>query len=169
VRLVEHGMEHALPDAILARCTELGFLRSGGRARTDSTHVLACVSDLNRVEMVSETLRAALEALLGGGVGLARRKGLVTGLWLERYGQRTDSCRLPKGEAQRAGFAAQVGADGYALLDAIDQDDSPRWLAEVPAVEILHVEWAQHFEPHNNPCPRSRDKPRIPRTKCRAT
>jgi len=62
-RLVEHGMEHALLDVILARCTELGFLRSGGRVRTDSTHVLACVRDLNRVEMVTETLRAALEAL----------------------------------------------------------------------------------------------------------
>jgi hypothetical protein len=162
-------VEHALLGVILARCTALGFLRSGGRVRTDSTHVLACVRDLKRVEMVTETLRAALEALSVAAPVWLAATGLVTGVWLERYGQRADSHRLPKGEAQRAGFAAQVGADGYALLDAIDQDDSPRWLAEVPAVEILHVEWAQHFEPHNNPCPRSRDKPRIPRTKCRAT
>lgn len=36
---------------------------AGGRQRTDSTHVLAAVRALNRLEFVGETLRAALEAL----------------------------------------------------------------------------------------------------------
>jgi transposase len=161
-RLVEHGIEHALLDLILARCADLGFLRSGGRVRTDSTHVLACVRDLNRVEMVTETLRAALEALSVAVPAWLTATGLVTGVWLERYGQRADSYRLPKGEAPRASFAAQVGADGYALLDAIDQDDSPRWLAEVPAVRILRVVWAQHFEPLDDAAARYRDAKELP-------
>ena len=54
--------EHVL-DLVLARCSELGLLRAGGRQRTDSTHVLAAVRTLNRMEFVGETLRAALEAL----------------------------------------------------------------------------------------------------------
>jgi hypothetical protein len=36
---------------------------SGGRQRTDATQVLAAVRELNRLELVTETLRAALEAL----------------------------------------------------------------------------------------------------------
>ena len=62
-RLIGHGMEERVLAAVLARCSELGLLRSGGRQRTDSTHVLAAVRTLNRMEFVGETLRAALEAL----------------------------------------------------------------------------------------------------------
>lgn len=54
-------------DALLAvtvdRLVAAGLVKRGGRIRTDSTHVLATVRRLNRVELVSETLRAALEEL----------------------------------------------------------------------------------------------------------
>jgi transposase len=40
-RLVEHGQEQVVLDRLLARLSELGFLRAGGRVRTDATHVLA--------------------------------------------------------------------------------------------------------------------------------
>ena len=53
--------------------------------------MLACVRDLNRVEMVTETLRAALEALSAAAPAWLTATGLVTGVWLERYGQRADS------------------------------------------------------------------------------
>jgi transposase len=115
-RVLGHGLGHQLMDVILARCAQLGLLRAGGRVRTDSAHVLACVRDLNRVEFVTETLRCALEALSAAVPDWLAATGLVTGVWLERYGQRAGSCRLPKGDAPRAGFAAQAGAGGYALL-----------------------------------------------------
>ena len=50
-------------EAVLARLSGAGLLRAGGRQRTDSTHVLAAVRTLNRMEFAGETLRAALEAL----------------------------------------------------------------------------------------------------------
>lgn len=62
-RLIEHGLEEEVLDLVLERISALGLLRSGGRQRTDSTHVLAAVRTLNRMEFVGETLRAALEAL----------------------------------------------------------------------------------------------------------
>ncbi|WP_232247999.1 transposase [Streptacidiphilus rugosus] len=62
-RLVEHGLEEKVLDLFPSRCSELGLLRAGDRQRTDSTHVLASVRVLNRMEFVGETLRAALEAL----------------------------------------------------------------------------------------------------------
>jgi transposase len=62
-RLVEGQAERLLLDAVLTRCQELGLLKKRGRQRTDSTHVLAAVRVLNRLERVGETLRAALNAL----------------------------------------------------------------------------------------------------------
>ena len=48
---------------VLDRLVELGLVAAGGRQRTDATHLVAAVRDLNRLEMVGETLRAALQAL----------------------------------------------------------------------------------------------------------
>ncbi|MGW5695573.1 transposase, partial [Streptomyces asiaticus] len=59
-RLIAHGLEQQILDAILAQCSKRGLLRAGGRARTDSTHVIACTRDLNRLEFVTETMRCAL-------------------------------------------------------------------------------------------------------------
>ena len=62
-RLLAGGLERLALDALLQRLAGLGLLPGGGRARTDSTHVLASVRTLNRLELAGETLRAALEAL----------------------------------------------------------------------------------------------------------
>src|SRR3954451_15001921 len=48
---------------MLAQLRERGLLKARGRQRTDSTHVLAAVRTVNRLESVGETLRAALNAL----------------------------------------------------------------------------------------------------------
>ena len=62
-RLIEHGLKARVLELVLDRCAELGLLRTGGRVRTDATHVMACARALNRLEFVTETMRAALEAL----------------------------------------------------------------------------------------------------------
>jgi transposase len=62
-RLIAAGLEATVFDALLARLVERGLLKPGGQARTDSTHVLAAVRDLNRLELAGESVRAAAEAL----------------------------------------------------------------------------------------------------------
>jgi transposase len=52
---------------------------------------------------------------------------------------------LPKERAEREALAATIGADGAALLAAIDADDAPTWLREVPAVEALRRVWEQNY------------------------
>ena len=49
-----------LLDEMLEACKDRGLLQARARQRTDSTHVLAATRDLNRRELVGETLRAAL-------------------------------------------------------------------------------------------------------------
>ena len=48
-------------DRLLARCQELGVLRLHGKPRTDSTHVLAAIRVMNRLELIVETMRAPLK------------------------------------------------------------------------------------------------------------
>lgn len=48
-RLVTGQAEQVLLDAMLERLQERGLLKAGGRARTDSTHVLAAVRACNRL------------------------------------------------------------------------------------------------------------------------
>jgi transposase len=62
-RLLGDGAEHRLFDRILTLLQERKLVKARGRQRTDSTHVVAAVRDLNRLERVMETLRAALNVL----------------------------------------------------------------------------------------------------------
>lgn len=66
--------------------------------------------------------------------------------WVERYGARLDDYRLPQGQAARQALAAQVGADGRTLLNAIYSADAPDWLRQLPAVETLRQIWLQQYE-----------------------
>jgi hypothetical protein len=52
-----------LLETMLARAGQAGLLRARGRVRTDSTHVLARIRTLNRLEKVGEGLRLALEEI----------------------------------------------------------------------------------------------------------
>src|SRR5687767_1369882 len=49
-RLIDGGDEYLLFEAVLERLIERGLLKPHGRYRTDSTHVLAAVRTLNRLE-----------------------------------------------------------------------------------------------------------------------
>jgi transposase len=60
-RLIAGQAEHLLLEQLLTHCRNLGLVKARGKQRTDSTRVLASIRALNRLELVAETLRAALE------------------------------------------------------------------------------------------------------------
>jgi transposase len=62
-RLIEGQAEAVLFEQMLQVLRERGLVKAGGKQRTDSTHILAAVRTLSRLELVGETLRQALEAL----------------------------------------------------------------------------------------------------------
>ena len=62
-RLVTGEAETLLLDALLTLARAQGLLKTRGRQRTDSTHVVGAIRVLNRLERVGETLRAALNSL----------------------------------------------------------------------------------------------------------
>ena len=62
-RLLEHKATERLLERVLDAARKGGLLKARGRQRTDSTHVLAAIRDLNRIELLGETLRAALNTI----------------------------------------------------------------------------------------------------------
>ena len=142
-RLVKGAVEQTLLDTLLARVRELGLLKSRGRQRTDSTHVLAAVRMLNRLERVGETLRATLNALAVVAPEWLRQ--VAEPQWFERYGSRVENYDLPKTDAARKELAHQIGADGQHLLQAIDAATDQAWLHKVPAVLTLRRVWAEQY------------------------
>src|SRR3954465_16062088 len=143
-RLLAGDASERLLARMLDVAHEAGLLKARGRQRTDSTHVLAAVRALNRLELVAETLRAALNAI--AGVAPDWLRALAPPGWHERYDRRVKDRRLPKTEPQRDAYVAQVGADGFLLLDAIDRAEAPPAIAALPAVAVLRRVWARHFE-----------------------
>src|SRR5579871_1663585 len=143
-RLVEGSAAHVLLEALLERCKAAGLLKPRGTQRTDSTHVLAAVRALNRLECVGETLRQALNVLALVAPDWLRAQ--VPGAWYTRYGRRFETARLPQAEAARERLAATIGADGLALLRVIDGDVGARWLQQVPAVATLRRVWHESFD-----------------------
>jgi transposase len=142
-RLVAGSAEHLLLDALLAACTARGYLRSRGQQRTDSTHVLGVLRVLNRLELLAETLRAALNAVAAAAPDWVRAR--TPPAWFERYSRRIEDYRLPKGEAARRAYAELVGADGLQLLEAVDAPTAPLSLRHLPAIEGLRRTWIAHY------------------------
>jgi transposase len=62
-RLIQEEGEQEILNKMLQKFQEKGLLRARGKQRTDSTHVLAKVRELTRLENLIETLRYALNTL----------------------------------------------------------------------------------------------------------
>ena len=142
-RLLYGGLNHLLLEALLAACRTQGSLRGRGRQRTDSTHVLAALRLLNRLEQVAETMRAALNAVAGTAPDWLRAH--TPPEWFERYGRRVEEYRLPQAREAREAFARQVGEDGMRLLTDLADSEAPPALRDLAAVEVLRRTWAQRY------------------------
>lgn len=142
-RLLAHGAEEQLLDVLLAACKAQRWLLAQGRQRTDSTHVLARVRVLNRLESIGESLRAALNVLAIAHPAWLRAR--VPAEWEERYGAPIEDFHRPKREGSRRAWAEEMGRDGHWLLAQLAAPDAPPALRLLPAVEVLRQVWVQQF------------------------
>src|SRR4029453_10885023 len=145
-RLLAGSAAELLLDKLLERCRTLGLLTARGQQCTDSTHVLAAIRVLNRLELVAETLRAALNAV--ATVAPAWLQALTPLAWYERYSRRIEESRLPKVTAAREAYAQTVGEDGFLLLDALDTPDAPEGLRALPSLGCPAPDMAASLRAH---------------------
>jgi transposase len=159
-RLVAGQAEHLLLDRMLEQFKSRGLIKTRGKQRTDSTHVLAAVHDLHLLELVAETLRATLDDLAAVVPNWVRE--IAQPAWFERYARRIEEYRFPpaaispaaqakpclpppKSQEKREALALEIGADGFLLLDALDAPTSPAAAREVPMVRTLREVWRIHY------------------------
>jgi transposase len=142
-RLRTHDAAQRVLDTFLTTCKARGWIKARGTQRTDSTHVLAAIRTLHRVECVLEALHDALNQLSAAEPVWVQHHVPLD--WYTRYGLRSDQTRLPKGASKRAAFARQIGADGYHLLDAVWAAESAPYGRTLPALEALRQLWVQQY------------------------
>lgn len=135
-RLVENGMERVVFDRLLDWCREQGLVGAGGKQRTESTHVISAVRDLNRLELAGESVRAALEALAVVAPTWLAQTVNVPELAL-RYGERVDGWKLPTSKVKRDRLAMVVGQDALAVLRAVWAPGAPLVLRTLEPVGLL--------------------------------
>jgi transposase len=143
-RLLSKGAEQQLFEAMLARFKEKGLLKVRGKQRTDSTHMVAAVRSLNRLELVGRTLQYALNA-----VAQHAPEWMQTHIppdWFDRYRRQVEDYRLPKGASERHTLARTIGNDGVYLLEMVEQDEAVAEVRSHAALAMLRQVWDQPYE-----------------------
>lgn len=142
-RLIERDAEQRIFDHLLERLNEHGWIKKRGVQRTDSTHVLAAVRRLNRVELLGETLRAALNALAEQAPEWLQPRVPVD--WFDRYTRRIEEWRIPGAKQKQDQIMQQIGQDGSRLLTELWNEHTPAPLRQISEVEGLRRTWVQQF------------------------
>ena len=145
-RLVDAEIQDFALQRVLDFCKSEGYIKTNSKQRTDSTHVLARIRRLNRLTLVGETLRAALNEL--AELHPEWLLEIMPSEWERRYVHRIEDSRFGKTESQLTAQETQVGQDGQLLLDALERRGQGFEGVErlkLESVDILNQVWQQHF------------------------
>ncbi|GGV27687.1 hypothetical protein GCM10010260_80220 [Streptomyces filipinensis] len=110
-------------DLVLRLARERGLLKTAGRQRTDSAKVLGAITGLNRLALVGESLRSALNSI--AAVAPDWLAGRVELEGFNRYGHRVEEARLPRSKDKQRAWTTQVGVDGVRLMTAVFASAAP--------------------------------------------
>nr|WP_255345017.1 transposase [Streptomyces avermitilis] len=138
-RLAEGDRADRLLDLALARLKEAGLVRERTTQRTESTHVLAAVRDLTRLELVTEAVRAVLEEVARTASHLL--DGLVDEDWRRRYGR---PVRLGKNPTRPKTRIFAGGDDACRLLERLLHQHGPGYRPG-PQAEALRQIMVQNY------------------------
>ena len=142
-RLLDGGLEQHLLDTMLEVLAEDGLIKKRGIQRTDSTHVIAAIRHLNRLETIGETMRSTLNQI--ATMAPEWLQEIAPPEWYDRYGARIEETKLPQKVQEKEAWIAAVAADGHFLLNSIYTSETHHWLWQTPSVRILWRVWIQHF------------------------
>jgi transposase len=138
-RLVEHGKESLIFQQLLEKIKSLGFLRKHKHQRTDSTHVLAKVRDLSRLENLTEGLRVALKAIEKAHVAFYQTK--IPILYREHWSKPLNDYQMT--DAEREQILKRLGQDIHWLLSFLKTNKES--FLRLPELEVLQTLFSQHF------------------------
>jgi transposase len=138
-RLAKHGKESLLFDQLLKQIELLGFLKKRKYQRTDSTHVLAVVGELSRLENLSESLRVSLKAIHKSDSAFYEMK--IPVLYREHWSIPQSDYQMT--DSQRREALERAGQDIHWLLSFLETNRKS--FLRLPELVVLHTSFCQHF------------------------
>jgi len=139
-RLLVHGGERQVFEQMLAKLKGLGLLKRRGKMRTDSTHVLAVVARLGQLELVTESLRVAIAAVVAAEPEWASQA--LPGSFQELYESRQGEYGLSDSQVQERLVAA--GRDGFWFVGQVERS-APASLGQLAEVRVLATVLGQQY------------------------
>ena len=136
-RLHSRNKEALIFDQLLEKIRALGYLKKRKHQRSDSTHVLAKVCHLSRLENLSEGLRLALGAIEKSDSSYYQEKLPAT--YRERWEVKLNDYRMTAKEREES--LNRVGHDIHWLLSVLDGTA----FLELPEVMTLQTLFSQNF------------------------
>jgi transposase len=140
-RLLAHQAEGRVFEQLVQEFRSMGLIKERGKQRTDSIAMLMKVRRLSRLELVVETLRLTVGAILK--TDREWGEALIPPSWEERYGERFVLQRHTKEEW--AEHDQHVGSDGEWLIERLSGEGAPAEIKRLPEVQVLKTVWAQQF------------------------
>jgi len=140
VRLYEHQEERLVFDQLLAKLNALGLIKARGKARTDSTHLLAVVQRLTQLELVRECLRVAVRAAVVTAAAWVENS--LPSAFCETYQVRQSEFGLSDEEVKER--LAHVRKDAFWFLAQVDRS-APQEVRELEEVKVLRTVLSQQF------------------------
>lgn len=146
-RLISNKAERLVFDKVLEKMKTEGMLKGRAVQRTDSLMILSAVKKLNRLELVMETMRLALEEIAIQDMGWFE-KNIPKG-WIETYAERAQSERIikergVKAESETQKLLIETGHNGFRLVQIIEQSNIA--LKQLPKVILLEKVWSQQYQ-----------------------
>ena len=140
-RLLKHQAEERVFDKLVGEFRGMGLIKQRGRQRSDSIAILTKVRWLSRLELVIETLRVTVGAILEANREWGEE--IIPPSWEGRYGERFVMARYSEKEWQD--YQAHIGEDGQWLIAHLEGKSVPTEIGKLAEVQMLKTVWAQQF------------------------
>jgi hypothetical protein len=151
-RLLAHEAGQRFLDTFLATCKARGWIKARGTQRTDSTHGLAAIRTLPRVECVLEAMHDALNQLSAAAPAWGQQPVPLD--WYTRYGLRSDQTRRPKDARKREALARVLSQSSIFGAKSKNWVSEIQWLRDSRTLEkvILRQNRCRYMQ-DNTPSP----------------
>ena len=131
-RLLNNDQERLIFDRVLVYLREKGHIKAKGKQRTDATHILGRVMHLSRLELVQETIRLAVSALISADAPWSLHH--LPSTFVETHSVRRDEYGLSKTKVKEK--MQKAGEAGYWLVERVEQHGQAA-LKELPEMQHL--------------------------------
>lgn len=105
-RLIDNQKSERLLEIMLSYLSKENLLKQMGKQRTDSTHILAAIRQLNRLECIRETIRKVLNDLAYFAPDWLKLQ--VNQDWFELYNFKFEKYRFPKEKKEKEALAIRM-------------------------------------------------------------